>query len=239
MVESLLIVAGGLLGSGHCIGMCGGFVLTLGASAPHWRANLLRQSLYAAGRVATYILAGAVAGFTGWRLAREWPDLVNVQAILSMIAGLLLIAEGLFALGILRRPFASHAGCPGAGRLALLLRGKETAAVFVAGLANGLLPCGLVYAYLALAASSGDLFRGGAVMALFGAGTLPSMLLTGLGGSLLSLPWRRRLFRIAALCMLLTGVLALARGIGFLDLTAERSEPECPYCDHWQTRIQP
>jgi sulfite exporter TauE/SafE len=229
MLEALLIVAGGLLGSGHCVGMCGGFVLTLGGAATHWRANLLRQLLYAAGRVATYVLAGAIAGYTGWRLAQQWPHLVNVQAILSALAGMLLIAEGLFALGV-PRPFASHAGCPGAGRLALLLRGKENTAVFAAGIVNGLLPCGLVYAYLALAASSGGLFHGGVVMALFGAGTIPSMVLTGLGGSLLTGPWRLRIFRLAALCMLLTGVLAVLRGIVSLGLGADGGDPVCVDC---------
>jgi sulfite exporter TauE/SafE len=230
MLEALLIVGGGLLGSGHCIGMCGGFVLTLGSRAPHWRANLLRQLIYAGGRVSVYVLAGAVAGFSSWRLGRELPSIVNAQAILSILAGLLLVAEGLFALGVVPRPFAARAGCPGAGAYAALLHGREAGVVFVAGLVNGLLPCGLVYAYLALAASAGDLFRGAAVMALFGLGTLPSMVLTGLGGSLLGLSWRRRLFRLAAWCLLLTGLLALARGAGFLNAVLPGAGVVGPCC---------
>jgi sulfite exporter TauE/SafE len=228
MLEALLIFAGGVCGSGHCIGMCGGFVLTLGSTARAARANLLRQLIYATGRVSVYVLAGAVAGFTSWRLGRELPALVQVQAILALIAGVLLIAEGLFALAIVPRPFARrHAGCPGAGMLATLLRGKEPSAVFVAGLVNGMLPCGLVYAYLALAASTGDLLCGAGTMLLFGAGTLPAMVLTGMAGSLISLPWRRRLFQVAACCMLLTGALAMGRGVGFLDVAGSGSCPNC------------
>jgi sulfite exporter TauE/SafE len=233
MFECLLIVAGGLLGSGHCIGMCGGFVLTLGSHAPHWRCNMARQLLFASGRIATYTLGGAIAGFGGWRLGSDLHTVVNVQAILSLLAGTLLVLEGLFSLGLVRRPFTVQ-GCPGAGGFAALLQAREKATVFVGGLVNGLLPCGLVYAYLALAASSGQLFRGAAVMALFGLGTVPALVLTGLTGTLLGLPWRRRLFRLAAWCLLLTGVLALARGIGFLDFHSD-SDFACPYCPGQRT----
>jgi sulfite exporter TauE/SafE len=231
MVEALLIVAGGLCGSGHCIGMCGGFVLTLGGTARSWRTNLFRQLLYATGRISTYTLAGAVVGFTSWQLGRELPEVVHVQAILSILAGVMLVAEGLFALGMVPRPFAhTHAGCPGAGALGMLLRGKEASAVFVAGLMNGVLPCGLVYGYLALAASSGQMLLGAGTMTLFGLGTLPSMLLTGMAGSLLRLSWRRRLFQLAACCMLLTGVLALVRGAMFLHAGEAPDAEGCPYC---------
>ncbi len=177
--------------------------------------------------MSVYVLAGAVAGFTSWRLGREMPALVHVQAGLSLVAGVLLIAEGLFALGV-PRPFARHASCPGAGMFATLLRGKEASAVFVAGLVNGILPCGLVYGYLALAASTGDLLHGAGTMLLFGLGTLPAMVLTGMAGSLLRLPWRRRLFQAAACCMLLTGVLALVRGVGFLAVSGDTEA--CPNC---------
>lgn len=229
MLEALLIIAGGLCGAGHCIGMCGGFVITLGSAAHRARANLLRQLIYAAGRVSVYVLAGAVAGFTSWRLGRHMPTLVYVQAVLSLLAGVLLIAEALFALAIVPRPFARrHAGCPGAGVLATLLRGQEPSAVFVAGLVNGMLPCGLVYGYLALAASTGNLFDGAGTMLLFGVGTLPAMVLTGMASALIGLPWRRRMFQVAACCMLLTGVLALARAAAFLGFPAN-AEP-CPYC---------
>ena len=228
MLDCLLIIAGGMLGSGHCLGMCGGFALALGSRAPNWRANLIRQFLFAGGRISTYTFAGAVAGFGSWRLGHDLRSLVNLQAILSLLAGALLVLEGLFSLGWLPRPFA-HAGCPGAGGFASLLRAREKSTVFAAGLVNGLLPCGLVYGYLALAASAGHLAGGAAVMALFGLGTLPAMVLTGLGGALLSLGWRRRLFRLAAWCLLLTGLLALARGAGFLDFSSA-ADPVCPFC---------
>jgi sulfite exporter TauE/SafE len=228
MLDCLLIVMGGLLGSGHCIGMCGGFVLTLASHSPTWRTNMVRQLLFAAGRVSTYVFAGAALGFGSWRLGNDLRAIVNLQALLSLGAGAFLIAEGLFALGWVPRPFAVK-GCHGAGGFANLLRAREKSTVFVAGLVNGLLPCGLVYGYLALAASAGHLLRGALVMALFGLGTVPALVLTGLGGGLLSLAWRRRLFQIAAWCMLLTGALAVARGTGFIRPDTA-SDSACPFC---------
>lgn len=227
MIEALLIIAGGLLGSGHCIGMCGGFALTLGSQAQSpWR-NLLRQSVYALGRISVYVLAGAFVGFGSWQLGCSGLDIVTVQACLSIIAGLFLIAEGLFSTGLVPRPFASRQGCPGVNVFATLLRAPNLSSVFVGGLVNGLLPCGLVYAYLALAASSGNLFAGAAVMGLFGLGTLPALILTGLTGSLLSHVWRQRIFRIAAYCMILTGALSLWRGAA---VWAPEGSTPCPYC---------
>jgi sulfite exporter TauE/SafE len=232
MFQSLLIVAGGLLGSGHCLGMCGGFALTLGSHAANPWQNLLRQVVYGLGRVSVYVLAGAFVGYGVWRL-EAWA-VVGLQAVLAIVAGLFLIAEGVFSIGWLPRPFAAKGGCPGANLFATLLRGPNLTAVFVGGLVNGLLPCGLVYAYLALAASSGNLFDGAIVMALFGLGTLPALVLTGVAGGLLTLTWRQRILRVAACCMLLTGVLAVWRGAAALPWTTDAS-PACPYCSDEST----
>jgi sulfite exporter TauE/SafE len=142
---------------------------------------------------------------------------------------LFLIAEGAFSTGWVARPFATGTGCPGVSTFAALLRAPNLSSVFVAGLVNGLLPCGLVYAYLALAASSGNVFAGTAVMALFGLGTLPALILTGMSGSLLSHVWRRRCFRIAAICMILTGCIAVWRGASF-GLALVDGATDCAPC---------
>ena len=230
MLEALMIFAGGLLGSAHCIGMCGGFVLTLGSAQRTWTANLGRQLIYATGRIGTYALAGAVVGYGGWRLGHDMSALVNVQAILAIGAGVLLVVEGIFSTGLLRRPWSGAKMCPGAGALAGLLRAPHAGSVFAAGVFNGLLPCGLVYAYLALAASAGSVGRGAGVMLLVGLGTVPLLALTGLGGALLNLAQRRRLFQAAAWCMILTGALSLARGWQFLHLTSDAT-PACIFCE--------
>ena len=229
MMEWVLIVVGGLLGSGHCVGMCGGFVFTLGSQAGYWRNNVLRQTIYALGRISVYTLAGAFVGFGAWKLAHGAFSFVNIQAILALVAGTMLILEGIFSAGLLPRPFAASGGCPGAYAFATLLRAPNLSAVFVAGLVNGVLPCGLVYAYLALAASSGHLFQGAAVMAFFGVGTMPAMIVTGLAGSAMSLAWRRRIVYLAAWCMIVTGLLSLWRGISAFDFFSD-APPNCPLC---------
>jgi sulfite exporter TauE/SafE len=228
----LLIACGGLLGSSHCVGMCGGFVLALGQREPRLGANFRRQLVYALGRVSTYTLGGAFAGFGGWQLARAAAPLVNAQALLLLLAGALVFLQGLATTDLWPKRPQSHgpSSCPGARPFGALLRSPKLPTVFVGGLANGLIPCGLVYAYLALAVSTGNLFLGMATMAAFGLGTMPVMILTGCGTSLLSLASRRRLFQAAAWAVVLTGALTVYRGADLLVHNGLFPEPGCPAC---------
>ncbi len=232
MTPWLLILTGGLLGSAHCVGMCGGFALLLGAGGSRFALNLARQVLYSLGRVCTYALGGAVAGYFGWRLVHGMGTVVNVQSVLSVIAGTLLVFQGLAAAGMLRRVWRRHPrpDCPTARLFAALLTGPGWGSVFVAGLANGLLPCGLVYAYLALAGSSGGPWSGAAVMAVFGLGTIPALVLVGCGGRLVTVHCRRIVFGLAAWCIIVTGALTLARGAGFLGADVPVLGAACPFC---------
>jgi uncharacterized protein len=250
MIELPLVFLGGLLGSAHCVGMCGGFALLIGAPAPSWASNLARQIVYSAGRIFTYSAFGAAVGYGGLRLAERLGELVNVQATIAIVAGVLLVAQGLISTGTVR--YATHAfrfalagagtaarplggsagvGCLMGGMVGAFLRDRRIGHVFLAGVFTGLLPCGLVYAYVALAASTSDLMGGMATMAAFGAGTMPLMILTGTGSSLLSLAGRRRMLTIAAWCVVLMGVLSIARGVGFLQLPPGAPAARCPLCD--------
>ncbi|MCB9866121.1 MAG: sulfite exporter TauE/SafE family protein [Phycisphaerales bacterium] len=99
----------GLLGSGHCVGMCGGFAMTIGTvplrvpgERPPILPALLRQMIYSGGRLFTYGFLGAVAGLLGARLARLDLPLVGGQQILAVVAGLLMVYIGLNTLGLLR-----------------------------------------------------------------------------------------------------------------------------------------
>ncbi len=65
MTELAMIFVGGLLGGGHCVGMCGPLVLAIGAPAPDWTANVRRQLAYSVGRIFTYAVVGAMAGYAG------------------------------------------------------------------------------------------------------------------------------------------------------------------------------
>jgi len=228
ILELLLIFVGGLTSAGHCLGMCGGFVLTLGANVPSLTANLLRQLVYAVGRVSVYTMAGAAVGYTGWRLGGGLQSLINTQAVLCIAAGVLLIGQGLITAGVVSWFRSSPTSCPGASVFSALLRAPRLGSVFVAGACNALLPCGLVYAYLALAAATADMLHAALVMALFGLGTVFPLLITGLLGGVLSARGRRSILRVAAWCMVLTGGLTLTRGILFLAFTP--AGDNCPYC---------
>ena len=227
-----MVFLGGLLGSSHCIGMCGGFALALGSNRFGLAANLARQVVYSLGRVFTYATFGLAAGYGGWRLATDHRGVVNVQAVLCILAGVLLILQGLHATGLLSRfsLFAGKGPCLLPGLFGSLLRQTRLASVFLGGVVNGLLPCGLVYAFVALAASSGTLWRGGLTMLLFGLGTLPVMALVGCGGQVLGVAARRHVLTIAAWCVVLTGVLSIVRGLGFLPFFTTAAEPSCPLC---------
>lgn len=231
-ISWLLIFLGGLLGSGHCVGMCGGFVLTLGMiGSPRPLANLRRQTLYGLGRVFTYASAGAIAGYSGWRLEESLGSAIPMQAILCVVAGLMLLVQGSISAGLLPLSPPRWLGnsCLGPSLLGGLLRETRARSAFLGGVINGLLPCGLVYAYLALAASAGGPGFGMGIMAVFGLGTMPLMVLTGCSGSVLSVASRRRALQIAAACVVLTGVLTIARGIVFLGVT-NVADPPCPLC---------
>ena len=175
-IEWPLLVVSGLLGSAHCLGMCGPFALAVGSAAPTWRTNLARQACYSAGRIFTYAVLGATLAFCGRRLAGLLPGWTNLPACLALAAGGLLLVQGLLAAGVLRpRGVSGAATCPGAAGFRALLGGRGLMDVFIAGLFTGLLPCGLLYGMLALAASTQDVVRGLVTMAAFGAGTVPAM----------------------------------------------------------------
>jgi sulfite exporter TauE/SafE len=230
LVSLPLLVAAGMLGSAHCLGMCGPFALAVGSAAPTWRANLRRQACYSAGRIFTYAVLGAVLAFCGLRLARALPGWTNIPAVLAITAGVLLAIQGLLAAGVLRkRGVAGAVDCPGAAGFKALLGARSGRDVFLAGLFTGLLPCGLLYGMLALAASTGDIARGLVTMVAFGLGTVPAMVAAGLGGSLLGVAARRRIHAIAAWCLVLTGCVSIARGAGYLSFPSE-PPAGCPFC---------
>lgn len=231
MIEWLMLVMSGMLGSVHCLGMCGPFTLVLGVAAPDWRANLRRQVAYSAGRIFTYAVLGAAAGFTAARLVGSLPGWSNVPAALAIVAGAILVWQGVVAVGMIRpRGVAGTVTCPGGAAFRSLLAARNSLEAFLAGMFTGLLPCGLLYGMLAYAASRHDVRAGLVAMTAFGIGTVPAMVAGGLGGSLLGVAARRRLHAVAAWCLVATGVVSLARGLSFV--TSPGQPPVgCPFCD--------
>lgn len=215
MIEFLAVFAGGLLGSSHCVGMCGGFVLLLGGAQRPSRAAVVRQLVYASGRLFTYTFLGAMAGYAGMRLTALPTTLVNLQRVFSIFGGAIMIAIGLLTIGVFRIPIRAF---PRVESLVVptfrhFLRGTGGHTVFLAGLANGFLPCGLVYAFLAMSLAAARPVRGALLMLAFGAGTVPAMTLLGCGSSFIAQHTRARVRQIAAVVVVLSGVLTVYRAI--------------------------
>jgi sulfite exporter TauE/SafE len=235
MIELPLVFLGGLLGSAHCVGMCGGFALSIGVSSRGFTANLGRQMAYTCGRIFTYSFFGVVAGYMGGWLAWRAHYWINAQAALSLLAGVLLACQGLLASGWVPRrlwPTGATGGsiCLAGTFVGQYLLSPRWSHAFLAGVFTGFLPCGLVYGFLALASSSGNVWRGLLTMSLFGAGTAPLMILAGTGGALLSYATRRSLLKVSAVCVSLTGLISIARGILFVQTAAAPEVVRCLLC---------
>ena len=233
MIELPLIFVGGLLGSAHCLGMCGPLAISLSAGAPAGTNQLRRQIVFSLGRVFTYGFCGAVAGLGGAWLSSESRGFVLSQAWLAVLAGAVLVLMGLVTAGVLPRPairFLSGLPCGAAGWLKTFLAAPGWLGALVAGVFTGFIPCGLVYAFLLKAGSSGGIWMGWLTMASFGLGTIPLMVLIGYGGQFLATVHRARVFHIAAWCIVLTGAISIARGVAQLNPPADAVTADCPFC---------
>lgn len=202
----------GLAGSAHCAGMCGPLVLTVGGWLDPRRARLPSMLVYHMGRVLMYLLLSVVAGLAGHALTFG-----GVGRAVSVTSGLLLL---IVAAGSGSRLVPRRAGlfwsltvtraCVAANQST---RTHPIAGQLLAGMVNGLLPCGLVYAAAIAAAGFGSVPGAVTFMAGFGLGTIPVLLAMSLSAATLSLPVRARLRRLTPAALVLTGALLIARGL--------------------------
>ena len=171
----------GIAASGHCIGMCGGIAgaLAMRAQQAAGGSKLALGLAYNLSRIASYVVAGALAGLLGRTLLRA-ADVAPLSIALRVLAGLVMLAAAgriLFGWRLLDPIETAGSGvwrriAPWAGRQGR--SGGLTGAIGL-GLAWGWLPCGMTYSMLLLAATTASAATGAAVMAAFGLGTLPSM----------------------------------------------------------------
>lgn len=231
----------GLVGSVHCVGMCGGIAGALAMSAatqPRGRVTEpLRQVLYGSGRVTSYALAGAIAGGVGSAAAAAIGP--GGTSLLRVVAAALIVALGLYLGGWWNGLAAvERAGALLWKRLAPATRalrpGASMPRAFVLGMLWGWLPCGLVYSALALATAAGSAAGGAMLMAGFGAGTVPAVAGTGLAarqiGALLRAPASRSAAGVIVIALGIwtlagSGVLPLPGAAGTQDHCAGHADP--------------
>ncbi|HET8731577.1 MAG TPA: sulfite exporter TauE/SafE family protein [Moraxellaceae bacterium] len=180
----LAALATGLLGSTHCVGMCGGISAALSFALPEQARRGVRlfgfQLAYNSGRLLTYTLLGVVTGTLAQGILGPWAH----SPWPRMVAGTLMVALGLylagwwFGLQRLERLGGSLWRHLEPLRKVILPVDRPWKALVAGGL-WGLLPCGLVYSALTLAMARADSLMSGGVMLAFGAGTLPALMVTG------------------------------------------------------------
>jgi hypothetical protein len=205
----------GVLGSGHCLGMCGalvsGYFMKAGASR-----TLLPYFFYQFARIFVYTLVGFAAAALGVVLVSSGV-FGKIQSILQMFIGSVVIILALGILGWI--PFQ------GSVRLIpmnLLRRGYAESrtkgpilGATIAGLLNGLMPCPLTFAMAVKATSATTIMEGGLLMLTFGAGTLPTMLFVSLAFGKMSAHFRGLMLKSAALIMIIMGCNTIYMGMSF------------------------
>lgn len=203
----------GLLGSFHCVGMCGAIALALpGAGSPSGR-YVAGRVLYNLGRVTTYTLLGAAAGLLGQGLR-----LAGWQQSLSLLSGGLILLLVVSPERWLSRA-AAFLKLDGVlarvkNQLVYFYQRPSLGALYTTGLLNGLLPCGMVYLALAGALSVPGVVGAMQYMALFGLGTLPLMLALSLSGQLVPFAWRARMRQAVPVLATSLALLFIMRGLG-------------------------
>jgi uncharacterized protein len=206
----LLAFAGGVAGSLHCLGMCGGLVALLAGGG--W----LRLTLYNVARVNTYAALGAAAGALGTAIV-AWAPLDTASRLLAVVGGGAVLAVGLQWLGVLAPRGQTLVGRV-QGALATqardLLQARSPWAPIALGTANAFLPCHLIYAFVAMAAATGSVGRGALTMLAFGLGTMPAMMLAGSTTTLLRGRAAAPIMRVAGAFVLLVGIVTIARAFG-------------------------
>lgn len=203
----------GVIGSFHCVGMCGPLALALPLKDDSLLSKFTGTLLYNSGRVVTYSLFGLIVGGIGQSVS-----LLGFQQGLSIAAGAMIL---LFV--ILPKIFPAHFKSRNAAGLFFekirktfgqLFFKKNQSTLFAIGFLNGFLPCGLVYLALAGATATGDIVRSVTFMAAFGAGTLPIMWTIAFWGNYVNVNIRQRIRKAYPYMMMLMACLLILRGMG-------------------------
>lgn len=215
----------GFFGSMHCVGMCGAIVLSYSTQGrplqSTFSSSLVAHATYNAGRVLSYSIVGGMLGFLGAGLT----TLQTVGFWFSLIAGMLLMLLGISLLRLFPGfAFSTQLALESKTRNLFfkiyqsvynrLIASKNYESKFYIGLLTPLLPCGLLYSMFLKAASMATILQGALVMLYFGAGIIPALVITGVASSYFSTQFRAWGDKIAALSVLLMGIVLVLRAVG-------------------------
>lgn len=206
----------GILGSFHCIGMCGPIAFMLPVSRNNNVLKAFQIFLYHFGRLLSYSIIGLAFGLIGKSL-----NIFGMQQHLSIGIGILMILVILLPSKRLQKFHFSKSLYRIVGKvkssLGAALKKRTPDTFFTIGFLNGFLPCGLVYMAVFGAIASGEIAAGSLYMLLFGLGTIPLMTTAVYFSSLLGGSIRKKVQRLIPAFVFLIGVLFIIRGLG-LDI---------------------
>lgn len=219
----------GFAGSLHCFGMCGPIAFAIAVDRNNYLKMISQNITYQFGRIISYTALGIFFGMIGYGFS-----LAGFHKILSLLLGLGMMTSVFFSKKRLNRfrPLRPYKLWLGRLQSALggFIRKKTFSALFITGLLNGLLPCGLVYTAVTAAISMGNTLSGGLFMLYFGMGTVPLMFVTVMIGNFISLRIRNKMLRVNSLMVFFLGFLLVLRtlslGIAYLSPLNEALHPQ-------------
>jgi len=223
----------GLLGSFHCIGMCGPIAIALPLKNENWFTRIFGGLLYNTGRTITYALLGAIFGLAGMGFR-----LGGLQQWVSIIMGILMILSVLFPVLFKKSTAITQFTNKITGKLISRFRKmfsiRTYYSLFIIGILNGFLPCGLVYIAIAGALAVGEVYESAVYMVFFGFGTIPIMLLLSLLGNIVSQRFRTIIRKILPIFVIIIGILFILRGmnlgIKYISPKMSKEEPTKVEC---------
>ncbi|MFD1014569.1 sulfite exporter TauE/SafE family protein [Winogradskyella rapida] len=211
MLISALIL--GMLGSLHCVGMCGPIAFMLPVDRSNSVKKISQIAIYHFGRLLAYSIIGLLFGLVGKSLY-----IFGFQQQLSIAIGVLMIVVVLLPQRIIGKYQLSKPLYKLIGKVKSSLGQalkKKTADTFLTiGFLNGFLPCGLVYMAVFGAVATGNLLQGSLYMLLFGLGTIPLMTTAIYLGKFLNSNIKQRIQKVIPVLVMVIGVLFILRGLG-------------------------
>lgn len=203
----------GLLGSFHCIGMCGPIAFMLPVDRQNRARGMWQTSLYHLGRLLTYTLIGVLFGIIGSSF-----QLFGLQQGLSIAMGVLMLLVLVIPVRVFNKYNFSKPVFRWVGKLKNALgkelKQKKSDTYLTIGFLNGFLPCGLVYMAVFGAIASGSALSGGIYMLFFGLGTVPLMSFAVYLGNFLKGKARQRIQRVIPVFVAIVAILFILRGLG-------------------------
>jgi sulfite exporter TauE/SafE len=202
----------GLLGSFHCIGMCGPIAFMLPIDRQHHMKAFFQILSYHAGRLFTYSIIGLLFGFLGRGFY-----FFGFQQQLSIIVGVLMITVILFPKLLQKLSLSKKVSTiilKIKNSLGKELKKKGNDTFFTIGFLNGFLPCGLVYMAVFGAIATTNAFSGSLYMFLFGLGTIPLMTAFVYLGNFTKGNFRKNIQKVIPVMVVFIGILFIIRGLG-------------------------